>query len=165
MNSRVLDVLALSCLALMLTGCANLAISVQWGETNIGNTPSGPKLTAFIDVTNVGMSTCHPPTDDAEFVVGGYFKGLGLIKATSVGAFPTKIEPGETRSFVLQTHSKGAAEPDWQKVIYDGYVDFYVSSQAPGQPDLSAAVRPACKGETDLANNNAHSVEKVITNP
>ena len=138
---------------------SNLKINVQWGSSNVGSTQYGEKLTAYISVTNTSKVDCYPPAG-ASFVVGAYYKTLGLKKATSVGTFPAVIKAGETRSFIQQS-----LDDAHQAVIYNGYVDFYVSSQAPGQPDLSAAVRPACKGELNLKDNNAHSVKKVITNP
>ncbi len=137
----------------------NVKINVQWGSTNVGSTQYGEKLTAFITVTNTGKADCYPPAG-AKFVVGAYYKTLGLVKATSVGSFPTVIKAGETKHFVQQS-----LDDEHQAVVYNGNVDFYVSSQATGQPDLSAAVRPACGGEINLNDNNAHSVKKVITNP
>jgi hypothetical protein len=137
----------------------NVKINVQWGSSNVGSTQYGEKLTAFISVTNTGKVDCHPPAG-AKFVVGAYYKSLGLMKATSVGAFPAVIKAGETRNFIQQS-----LDIAHQAAIYKGDVDFYVSSQSPGQPDLSAAVRPACNGEINLKDNNAHSVKKVITNP
>jgi hypothetical protein len=137
----------------------NLKISVQWGSSNVGSGPDGPKLTAYISVTNTSKVDCHPPAG-AQFVVGAYYKTLGLMKATSVGTFPTVIPAGETRNFVQQS-----LDDAHQSVIYNGSVDFYVSSQAPGEYDLSTAVRPACKGEINLGDNNAHSVKKVMANP
>ncbi|MBW8873965.1 MAG: hypothetical protein JF614_03305 [Acidobacteria bacterium] len=137
----------------------NVKISVQWGSSNVGSTQYGPKLTAYIAVKNTSKQVCHPP-HGAKFVVGAYYKTLGLVKATSVGPFPTVINPGETKNFIAQS-----LDDPHQAIVYKGYVDFYVSSQTPGQPDLSAAVRPACQGEVNLNDNNAHSVKKVITNP
>jgi hypothetical protein len=137
----------------------NLKISVQWGSSNVGSSQYGPRLTAYIAVTNTSTLDCSPPSG-ASFVVGAYYKTLGLVKATSVGTFPTIIRAGETRNFIAQS-----LDDAHQNVIYNGYVDFYVSSQAPGQLDLSSAVRPACAGELNLSDNNAHSVKTVITNP
>jgi len=137
----------------------NVKISVQWGSSNVGSTQYGAKLTAYIAVTNTSAVDCYPPSG-AQFVVGAYYKTLGLVKATSVGMFPSVIKAGETKNFIQQS-----LDDAHQALIYNGYVDFYVSSQAPGQPDLSSAVRPACNGESNLNDNNAHSVKKVITNP
>ena len=143
----------------VVAGQPNLKINVQWGSSNVGSTQYGEKLTAYIAVTNTGKVDCYPPAG-AKFVIGAYYKTLGLMKATSVGAFPSVIKVGETKHFIQQS-----LDVAHQAVIYNGYVDFYVSSQAPGQPDLSAAVRPACNGEVNLTDNNAHSVKKIITNP
>ena len=143
----------------VVAGQPNLKINVQWGSSNVGSTQYGEKLTAYIAVTNTGKVDCYPPAG-AKFVLGAYYKTLGLMKATSVGAFPSVIKVGETKHFIQQS-----LDVAHQAVIYNGYVDFYVSSQAPGQPDLSAAVRPACNGEVNLTDNNAHSVKKIITNP
>lgn len=137
----------------------NLKINVQWGSSNVGSTQYGPKLTAYIAVTNTSTLDCVPPAG-AKFVIGAYYKTIGLMKATSVGTFPSVIKAGETKHFIQQS-----LDTAHQAAIYTGYVDFYVSSQAPGQPDLSAAVRPACQGEINLTDNNAHSVKKIITNP
>jgi hypothetical protein len=137
----------------------NLKINVQWGSSNVGSSQYGVKLTAYISVTNTSKVDCTPPAG-AKFVVGAYYKTLGLVKATSVGLFPTVIKAGETKIFLQQP-----LDDAHQNLIYNGYVDFYVTSQSPGQPDLSAAVRPACYGEKNLNDNNAHSVKKVITNP
>ncbi len=73
---------------------------------------------------------------------------------------PFRDKAGETKNFIQQS-----LDDAHQNAIYNGYADFFVSSQGPGQPDLSAAVRPACKGELNLKDNNAHSVKKVMTNP
>jgi|GEM_PF-3211572 len=137
----------------------NLKINVQWGSSNVGSSQYGVKLTAYISVTNTSTVDCTPPAG-AKFVVGAYYKSLGLVKATSVGLFPTVIKAGETKNFIQQS-----LDDAHQNLIYNDYVDFYVSSQSPGQPDLSAAVRPACNGEINLKDNNAHSIKKVITNP
>lgn len=137
----------------------NLKINVQWGSSNAGSTQYGEKLTAYITVTNTSKLDCYPPTG-AQFVVGAYYKTLGLMKATSVGTFPSVIKAGESKHFIQQSLDNAH-----QAVIYNGYVDFYVSSQAPGQPDLSSAIRPACQGEINLADNNSHSVKKIIMNP
>jgi hypothetical protein len=83
------------------SGGPDLKISAQWGGTNVGNTIYGPKLTAFLAVTNVGTAPCVPPAGQV-FVVGAYVKSLGLIEATSVGPFPATIAPGQTVNFVAQ---------------------------------------------------------------
>ncbi|HEV8578063.1 MAG TPA: hypothetical protein VGX68_03185 [Thermoanaerobaculia bacterium] len=137
----------------------NLRISAAWGSSGVGSSPFDPKLTAYIAVKNTSGVDCYPPTG-AGFVIGAYYKSLGLVTATSVGTFPSVIKAGETRYLIAQS-----LDDPHQSVIYSGFVDFYVSSQAPGQPDLSAATRPACEGEVFLADNNAHSARKVVMNP
>lgn len=149
------------CIITFLMGCKepNLKIKVQWGSSNVGSTVYGEKLTAYIAVTNTSDVDCVPPAG-ANFVVGSYYKTLGLGLATSVGPFPTVIGAGQTVNFVQQSLDEAH-----QNAVYNGYVDFYVSSHVPGQPDLSAAINPACNGEKNLDDNNAHSVNKTITNP
>jgi hypothetical protein len=143
----------------------DLKIKATWGGTNVGSTIHGPKLTAFIAVTNVGTAPCVPPAGQ-QFVVGAYFKTMGLIKATSVGPFPTTIAPGQTVNFVAQGVNQIMLTEPYQNLVYNGFVDFYVASKAPAAPELSAAIQSACAiPELSIANNNAHSVKKVITNP
>lgn len=155
-------------IAIVNAACASrpdLKISAQWGGTNVGDTIYGPKQTAFIAVTNIGKADCVPPPGQ-EFVIGVYFKTLGLIKATSVGPFPTSIAPGQTVNFVAQGVDQLMFTPPYQNVVYNGYVDFYVASRAPTGPELSAAIASACANpELSIENNNAHSVSKIITNP
>ena len=143
----------------------DLKIKAQWGGTNVGNTRFGPKLTAFISVTNVGTADCVPPAGQ-QFVVGAYFKTLGLIKATSVGPFPTHIGAGQTVNFVAQGVNQLMLTPQYQNVVYNGFVDFYVASKLPAGLELSAATQSACANpELSIPNNNAHSINKNITNP
>ncbi|HKO55313.1 MAG TPA: hypothetical protein VJ276_05505 [Thermoanaerobaculia bacterium] len=143
----------------------DLVISAQWGSTNVGSTIYGPKLTAFISVKNIGTADCVPPAGQ-QFVVGAYFKTLGLIKATSVGPFPTHIAPGQTVNFVAQGVNQLMLTPTYQDKVYNGFVDFYVASKLPAGLELSAATQSACANpELSIPNNNAHSVKKTITNP
>lgn len=172
--TRKLAVLLVAIIAgTALAGCCtclpqdrpDLKISAQWGSTNVGSTIHGPKLTAFIAVTNVGTAPCVPPAGQ-EFVVGAYFKTLGLIKATSVGPFPTSIAPGQTANFVAQGVDQIMLTEPYQDKVYNGDVDFYVASRVPSGPELSAATQSACAiPELLIPNNNAHSVSNVITNP
>lgn len=143
----------------------DLKIKAAWGSSNVGNTIYGPKLTAYIAVTNVGTAPCVPPAGQ-QFVVGAYFKTIGLIKATSVGPFPTTIAPGQTVNFIAQGVNQLMLTEPYQNQVYNGYVDFYVASRAPAGPELSAATQSACAiPELSIVNNNAHSVKKAITNP
>ncbi|HEX4962320.1 MAG TPA: hypothetical protein VF173_15900 [Thermoanaerobaculia bacterium] len=143
----------------------DLKIHADWGSSNVGSTRYGPKLTGYISVTNVGTADCVPPAGQ-QFVVGLYFKTIGLIKATSVGPFPTHIAPGQTVNFVAQGVNQVMLTPQYQNVVYNGYVDFYVASRNPAGPELSAAINSACAApEISIPNNNAHSVKKVVTNP
>ena len=143
----------------------DLQIHAAWGSSNVGSTAYGPKLTAYISVTNIGTADCVPPAGQ-QFVVGVYFKGLGLIKATSVGPFPTHIGAGRTANFVAQGVSQVMLTPTYQQAVYQGYVDFYVASRLPTGPEYSAAIQSACAiPEASIANNNAHSVNKLVTNP
>jgi len=134
-------------------------------NSNVGNTIYGPKLTAYISATNIGSADCVPPAGQ-EFVVGVYLKTFGLIKATCVGPFPTHIAPGQTVNFVAQGVNQLMLTPQYQAVVYQGYVDFYVASRNPAGPELSAATQSACAvPELSIPNYNAHSVKKVVTNP
>jgi hypothetical protein len=143
----------------------DLVIHAVWGSTNVGSTSLGPKLTAFISVKNVGTADCVPPAGQ-QFAVGAYFKTLGLIKATSVGLFPTHIAPGQTVNFIAQGVNQVMLTPLYQNVVYNGWVDFYIGSRLPAGPELSAATKSACANpELLISNNNAHSVQKTITNP
>jgi hypothetical protein len=147
------------------TGRPDLKIHAAWGSSNVGSTQYGPELTAYISVTNVGMADCVPPAGQA-FVVGVYFKTIGLIKATSVGPFPVHIAAGQTVNFVAQGVSQLMLTPKYQAEVYNGFVDFYVASRLPSGPEYSAAIQSACAApELSIANNNAHSVKKVVTNP
>lgn len=151
------------------TGCVSitpdLKIHAEWGGSNTGSTDYGPYQTAYISVTNAGTADCTPPAGQ-QFVVGVYFKSIGLIKATSVGPFPTHIAPGQTFHFVAQGQNQIMFSLRYQAMIYRGLVDFYVASKAPGGLELSAATHSACAyPEISIANNNAHSVNEVITNP
>ena len=143
----------------------DLVINAAWGGTNVGSTIYGPKLTAFISVKNKGTADCVPPAGQ-QFVVGVYFKSIGLIKATSVGPFPTHIAPGQTVNFVAQGTNQIMLTEQYQKEVYNGWVDFYVTARAPNGPEYSAAIVGGCAApEASIANNNAHSVKKTITNP
>lgn len=143
----------------------DLKIHAEWGSSNVGSTQYGPKLTAYISVTNIGSADCVPPAGQ-EFVIGAYFKTIGLIKATSVGPFPTHIAPGQTVNFVAQGVNQVMLTPQYQAKVYQGLVDFYVASRKPAGLELSAATQSACATpELSITNNNAHSVNKVVTNP
>jgi hypothetical protein len=146
-------------------GRPDLKIHAEWGSSNVGSTQYGPKLTAYISVTNVGKADCVPPAGQ-QFVVGVYFKTIGLIKATSVGLFPVHIAPGQTVNFVAQGVNQLMLTPKYQAEVYKGFVDFYVASRLPSGPEYSAAIQSACAApELSIPNNNAHSVKKVVTNP
>jgi hypothetical protein len=143
----------------------DLKIHAEWGSSNVGSTLYGPKLTAYIAVTNIGTADCVPPAGQ-QFVVGVYFKTIGLIKATSVGPFPTHIAAGQTVHFLAQGVNQIMLTPKYQAEVYKGYVDFYVASRLPTGPEYSAAIHSACANpELLIPNNNAHSVNKAVTNP
>jgi hypothetical protein len=143
----------------------DLRIHAGWGSSNVGSTAYGPKLTAYISVTNIGSADCVPPAGE-QFVVGVYFKGIGLIKATSVGPFPTQIAAGDTANFLAQGVNQVMLTPTYQESVYQGFVDFYVASRSPSGPEYSAAIQSACAiPEISIVNNNAHSVNQVVTNP
>lgn len=146
-------------------GNPDLEIHAQWGSSNVGSTVHGPKLTAYISVTNIGTADCVPPAGQ-QFVVGVYIKTIGLVKATSVGPFPTHIAAGQTVNFVAQGENQILLTPEYQDQVYNGYVDFYVASRLPTGPEYSAAIQSACAiPELSIENNNAHSVKKAVSNP
>jgi hypothetical protein len=113
---------------------------------NLGPSCLGyPIKVGYITVTNVGKVACRGPKLATSF---GYFPVAGpavLFQVTSVGPKPLKLAPGASFHMVLQN-----ATCNGQKAIDQGYVEVN---------------EPACRGETNKANNKATRVEGITYNP